>query len=586
MNSNSSQLSRVFDLLPYIRDRYPGRTVFACRKSGRWSTLSTEEYSTKADLLSYALMEKGIGKGDRIVTITPNRPEFNIADMGMLQLGAVHVPAYSGLTDEKLFNILSATACKAIFLSGKQLLQKILSFKADLPSLQLIVSFDALDNALNFDDLLRLGETSADPVALQKARDNVKPNDPASVIYISGATTPVKGVVLTHQNHVSNLTGYAQLPHFRNLHDTVSLLPLAHSFERTINYCQQYFGLTVWYNEKLPGMIRDFAEVKPETLVMVPLLVERLFGSLEQQTVQKETILSKLGRKGIAAAKRLEPGQIPALKDVVPFYLAKWLIFPGWRKTLGGNLKFILCGGAALEPNLLNLAFAAGIPIFEGYGITEAGPLVSYNHQDHFGKYTVGKPMPGVSVKIDDDGEVLVKSEGVMAGYLDEEKLSVIDNEGWLHTGDLGVLDTKGYLSLTGIKKDIFKLSSGLYVSPGYIEEQLKQSGFIRNAWVYGHNRNHLVAVLVPDLKEIYLKYPGMKQQEITGKAFHQSLDEILSNEVRIYNNRSRGPDQVLRFCWVSDEWSVENGLLSPEKTLNRGNLLEKYAVQVSELYA
>ncbi|NVO20922.1 MAG: AMP-binding protein [Bacteroidetes bacterium] len=586
--NHSEPLTRVFDLLNHLQKNFSGKVVFGYRRNGQWETISVERYIETANKVSFALKSLGIKKGDTIITLTPNRPEFNCVDMGALQIGAIHVPLYPSVPEGKLIKILQETNCRIAFISAKSALMKILSRRSEFPALEWVVAFDPVEGIRDFNAFLSSEEMPGNETWLEELKSKVKPEDPASVIYISGGSTAVKGVVLTHGNHVFNILNYAKANHVENVKSTVSLLPLAHSYERTINYCQQYFGVRIWYNDKIPGMQKDFKEIRPEMVVMVPLLIERLFTSFEQQTLRSGWMISAVARKAIQAAKQAEPGKKKNLIQLFYLLLGKLIIFPSWRKALGGKLHTILCGGAALNPAWLNLSNAMGIAIYEGYGITEAGPLVSYNLKGSCRNYSVGKPMNGVEVKILPDGEVCVRSDGVMAGYYAHKGASheAVDRDGWLHTGDLGTMDALGFLTLTGVKKEIFKLSSGLYVNPKVVEEQLRKSRFIKEAWVSGHNRNFLVAILIPDFGEIKQKIHGLEQLDNASLITNKRVNELLTSELKTGNSMRRGPDQVLKFTIVNDEWTVENGFLKENKALDRVKLQQHYAEILDSLYS
>ena len=573
----SEPISRVFDLLPYLLEQRRQERVFAFRKNGDWQFVSTDEYVRKSEQVSFALISRGIQKGDCIVSITPNRPEFNMLDMGLLQLGAIHVPLYPGISGQKLKEILAETNCKAVFLSGKKSFDLISGLKKSFPNLQSIVSFDPISGCEDFSNFLKSGIEHAEPEKLETIKQGILPTDPASIVYISGATTATRGVVLTHESHISTLLSYARNTHMEGLSDIISLLPLAHSYERMINYSQQYYGVTIWYNDKIQQMFRDFRDVRPQAMVMVPLLIERMFQLMEQRTMQSKLIPTSFISACLEFYKTNQ--KAGGLKAWLFPLIAKQLIFPKWRQALGGRLDFILCGGAALDKKYLHLAQACGVAIYEGYGITEAGPLVSYNTRDNQRNYTVGKLMPGVEAVIAKDGEVCVRSSGLMKEYWKntEETKAAIDSEGWLHTGDLGQLDKDGYLKLTGIKKEIFKLSSGIYVSPANIESELKKSAGISNAWVFGHNRKYLIALIVPEEPD---KTASSNNSSKSGET------ALIGEAVKTYNSISRSPDHIVKYEIVRDVWSKENGFLNAEGQLNRQLLLSKYDKTIESFYA
>ncbi len=586
-NPPTDGISRVFDLLPFISEKYNREIVFGFRQNAAWKTVSTEEYIRKSDLVSYVLLSLGIRKGDRIITITHNRPEFNFIDMGVLQIGAVHVPLYTGLSEKKLIDILKETQCKLVFHTNNSIRTIIQSHRDLLTDLLQIISIDAGSEGVSFDDFLETGKKHANRDLLDEAKASVEPADVASITYISGATTSLKGVELSHRNQVFNILAYARASHFEEVSNAVSLLPMAHSYERTINYCLQYAGVAVWYNEKIPAMLRDFHEVKPEMTTMVPLLIERLFAGFEERYRRNGNLKGKVKERLISSLKQIQPNGKYSFTQKLTIRLARRLILPEWKQVLGGRFRFILCGGAALDPALLNLSYAIGIPIYEGYGITEAGPLISYNTSRNFSPYSVGKPMAGVEVTVASDGEVLVKSPGVMSGYLGkpEETSRAFDNDGWLHTGDFGRVDRNGFLTLTGIKKDIFKLSSGLYVDPAHIERMLLTSPYIRHAWVYGHNHDYLIAIVVAEMEIILQEHPELKEQSPAEIQDSQALQPILAGEIKKYNSVSRGPDQISKFLAVTDEWSQQNGLLRADGQPARQALLENYRSAIRTLY-
>lgn len=575
--NHSEPISRVFDLLPYLLANRRREKVFAFRKNGNWEYVSTEEYVRKSDQVSYALLSRGIQKGDCIISITPNRPEFNMLDMGLLQLGAIHVPLYPGISGQKLKEILSETNCKAVFLNGKKSLEVVLGLQKSIPGFDTIISFDQTAGCESFSEFLTIGEENNQAEKLEAIKQSILTSDPASIIYISGATTAARGVVLSHESHVSTLLSYARNTHMEGLSDIISLLPLAHSYERTINYSQQFYGVTIWYNEKIQQMFRDFRDVRPQAMVMVPLLIERMFQLMEQRTMQSKLIPASYISDCLEFYKSKHKAS--GIKSSLFSLFAKQIIFPKWRKALGGRLDFILCGGAALDKKYLHLAQACGIAIYEGYGITEAGPLVSYNTKADQRNYTVGKTMPGVEIAIAADGEVCVRSAGLMKGYWKnpEETSAAIDSEGWLHTGDLGRLDKDEFLILTGIKKEIFKLSSGIYVSPANIESELKKSEGISNAWIFGHNRKYLVALILPSEYE---------NSAGSANSNDSSVKLLIEDAVKSYNNISRSPDHIVKYEIVRDVWCKENGLLNAEGQLNRQLLLSKYYKTLESFYA
>ncbi len=563
--------TRIFDLLEVISARPSGQLMFASVSNGQWRDYTVADYIRYADLTSYALIQYGISSGEPILSITHNRAEFNFADMGILQAGAVHVPLYPAVDTGKLEAVLKETAARIAFISNRSVLRKI----QQIPNctLTLVVCFDPTEGAVYYEDFLRTGVEK--PEILQALRSAVRPDDPASITYLSGSNTPLKGVVLTHAAHVFNILNYCTAHHFTDCSHSISFLPLAHSFERTVNYSFQYLGIRVTYNEGIATLPAVLRQKKPDVMLSVPLVLERIIDTTRQEMLKTggiKGVLAKLALK-LAATEKAGPRKSRASLKHMLFHK----VFKGLRSFLGGNIKVLLCGGAALRPEILNILWAAGIPTFEGYGLTEAGPLVSYNLAESFKSHSVGRLMPGVKVRIAKDHEVLVKSGGLMKAYFKQSDSSV-DAEGWLHTGDLGSLDKNGFLTLTGIKKEIFKLSSGLYTDPRPVEALFAGSACIQQIWVYGHNRATLTALVVPvDITETESGIPPNAANDIR---------ELIGKSISDYNLVCPKYEQVVRFEMVDQKWSAANRLLHEDGSYNRQALYEKYHDLIEKMYA
>lgn len=563
-----NELTRVFDLLDVISNRPRDQVVFSSVCNGQWRNYTAHDYIRFADRTSFALIHYGILKGEPIISITHNRAEFNFADMGILQAGAVHVPVYPGIDTAKLAAILKETGARIAFISNRSVLRKI----QQVPecALQLIVSFDQTEGAISFEDFLN--RAPENPESLAKLKSSVQPGDNASIIYLSGTNTPLRGVVLSHENHVFNILNYCRLHHMQGCTQSISFLPLAHSFERSVNYSFQYLGIKVCYSEgiaSLPGILK---KTKPDVMLAVPLVLERIIENTRAEIMKAGGVNGVLARFTLQLAAKQEAGPT---KQLFSFKRVLYkLVFKGLRNFLGGNIKVMLCGGAALRPEVLSILWAAGIRTYEGYGLTEAGPLVSYNLITAFKSQSLGKLMPGVEVRISDDQEVLVKSGGIMKGYFGHKE-SPVDIDGWLHTGDIGELDEQGFLTLTGIKKEIFKLSSGLYTDPRPIEARFANIRGFRNIWIYGHNRISLTAVVVPEFS---------KNNELIKDK--ESVIISIEKEIVAYNSVCPKYDQIVKFEIVEDEWSNENGFLNADGSLNRQSLYKKYAYIIEKMYS
>ena len=563
----SPEPKRIFDLLEIISSRPPEKVMFSSVKNGEWNDYTVSDYRKYADLTSYALINCGISKGEPILSITHNRAEFNFVDMGILQAGAVHVPLYPGVDVPKLASILAQTEARIAFISNKSVLRKIKQLREC--SLEFIVSFDRTEGAVSYEDFLKQGKENRQELEVLKA--SVKPDDPASIIYLSGSNTPLKGVVLSHANHVFNLVYYCKSHHFAGCNHSISFLPLAHSFERTVNYSFQHLGIKVSYCEGIASLPVILKQKQPDVMLAVPLVLERIVENTKSEIYKAKGINGWLARLALRLAKNEKA--VPEKKSLSLKNLLFRLVFKGLRNFMGGNIKVMLCGGAALQPEVLNILWAAGINTYEGYGLTEAGPLVSYNLKNAFKRQSVGRLMPGVEVRIASDNEVLVKSGGLMNGYFKIEE-TPIDSEGWLHTGDIGEMDKDGFLTLTGTKKEIFKLTSGLYSDPRPIETLLEAYPHIGKIWVYGHNKPFLTAIVIPE------NYNNSRQTD------SERIKMEVEKEIASYNTSCQKYDQIVKFEIADGEWTVENGFLNHDGTLNRQSLHAQYRSVIEQMYS
>jgi len=575
----SPPITRLFDLLEIIASRPGEQIMFSSICNGQWREYSVSDYLAYANRTADSLISYGTTLGEPVISITQNRAEFNFADMGILQAGAVHVPLYPGIDEKKLSSILDETGARIVFISNRSILRKL----RQIPGckLQLIVSFDKTEGAVFYEDFLKQGTGNIE--TLEKRKKAVAPDDAASIIYLSGSNTPLQGVVLTHNNHIFNLLNYNKSHHMHGCGHSISFLPLAHSFERTVNYSFQYLGIKVSYSEgiaSLPGILK---QKNPDVMLAVPLVLERIIENTRAEILKMHGLGGGLARFVLYLATKEKAGpskRILSLKKIL-FKLG----FKRLRNFLGGNIKVMLCGGAALKPETLNILWAAGIKTYEGYGLTEAGPLVSYNLISAFKSQSVGKLMPGVEVRIAPDQEILVKSGGIMKGYFMHNQ-SPVDTKGWLHTGDLGSLDEEGFLTLTGIKKEIFKLSSGLYTDPRPIETLLVHKPGLRNVWVYGHNRISLTAVILPENEKATSSVLRLGSDSKSYKTEKEAIINQIKRSIETYNSDCAKYEQIVKYEITDDVWTVENGLLNDDKTLNRPALFNKYQAVIEKMYS
>jgi long-chain acyl-CoA synthetase len=562
---NAIPINRVFDLLQVLANRPQSQVLFTSQCNGLWRNYTIVDYIGYSARTSIALLEMGVVKGDRIVTITQNRAEFNFVDMGTLQLGAVHVPLTPGISTERLTDIIKAVKPKVLFVSNRSVYRNVKQLGSILDTVR-IVSFELVEELTHFEEFIKKPVSEFLSRQIEEARQSVHDSDPASITFISGNHTPLHGVILSHRAHVFNIINFIENKFLSGRQKAVSVLPLAHSFERTMNYVFQYINLPVVYSDSfamLPAVLRQFS---PDAMVAVPYILEMYESKFEKEPQFIHSVKTRIQQ--IAANILLVPNTIPTqVKRLIYSFLKKYRS-EKVKSVLGPNLDLIICGGAQLNARTLKTYFSHGIEVFEGYGLTEAGPVVTVNDRYKIKAGSAGMTMRGVNVKISSENEILVKSNGLMSGYFNSE-FSPVDDEGWLHTGDTGTVDKKGFLTITGTSKDIFKLKNGLYINPLYIEKSIiTKSSEIHKIWVYGHNRNHLVAIIIPVLNN--------NKQE----CFAQ-----IKQSVESYNTSCEKPEQIKDFKIVEDDWNSGNGFINPDSTLNRQALYAHYLGLINEMY-
>lgn len=582
------EVQRIFDLIPFIKERYNKDICLAGKKSGKWITYSADAYQENVNKICKGLLSLGIKKDDKVATLSNNRPEWNFVDLAVMQIGAVHVPVYPTISDNELSYILKEADVKIIFVSGSVLYNKVEKIRKDITADLCVYTFDNVAGAGHFSMLKEKGNEINDAAVVQ-CMMSVSPDDLATIIYTSGTTDFPKGVMLSHKNLVSNFIAASKTMNLDSSHVTLSYLPLCHVYERMLNYKYQYLGIAVYYAESLASVLANFQEVKPTVLTSVPLLLEKIYDNILEKGSQLKGIKSSLFYFALRQA-----ADYPLTRRFSFLYKFKLrisgIIFKKWRAALGGRLGMIICGGAALQQRILKAFWAAGIPVYEGYGLTEASPLISNNNFDVYKLGTIGKILDGVQVEIADDGEILVKGPNVMLGYYKNPGLTdqVLDKNGFLHTGDVGVIEDGIFLRLTGRKKDIFKTSSGFYVSPERIEGLIKQSPMIAQVLVAGANRNYLSALIVPEFK-VLNEWCRKNNISIGASDNSNNVPEIISAYQGIidgYNSACRDTERILKFRLLDSEWTVESGELTPKSSMKRNFIVQKYKDILEEFYS
>ncbi|MCX6241446.1 MAG: long-chain fatty acid--CoA ligase [Bacteroidetes bacterium] len=586
------EVTRIFDLLPYYEEKYKAKDdVIASKENGEWVKFSIRQYREMADSISYGFLSLGVEPGDKIAQISPNRVEWNIVDMAILQVGAVHIPIYPTISESDYKYILNHAEVKYVFVSGMELLRKIQHILPEVPTLQGVYTYKDHHELKHLSELVDLGKANPVPELLEKRKAAIEPDGIATIIYTSGTTGNPKGVMLSHNNLISNFKACAHIPPFGEEARAISYLPLCHVYERMLNYVYQYDGISIYYAENIGTITDNMKDVHPRILSTVPRLLEKIYDRLVATGRKLKGPKSWIFWWAFHLALRYEldgaNGWFYELKR--RFY--DRLVYSKWREIMGRDIEIIVSGGAALQPRLGRMFTCAGIHVLEGYGLTETSPVISVNDFSENGiKFgTVGPVLKNTKVKIVEDGEICVKGPGVMIGYYKEPEMTreAIDSDGWFHTGDLGHIEPEGQLAITGRKKELFKTSFGKYVSPQPIEDKFKESLFIDQMIVVGENQKFAGALIVPDFA--FLKeYCKLKEIEFTTPAGMIANDRIrkrFQSEIKKYNKLFGETEQVKSWELIDHEWTLESGEITPTLKLKRKFIHLKYKEQIDRLF-
>jgi long-chain acyl-CoA synthetase len=588
------EVTRTFDILDLYREKHIKDDALAAKENGVWVKYSSAKYVENATLISYGLLASGLKKGDKVVTITNNRPEWNFLDMGMSQAGFIHVPIYPTISADEYAYILNHAEPQMVFISDKMLFEKIKPICEKISSIKAIFTFNQVEGVKNWQELLELGKKNEGKYRdeLDKIKNSINPEDMVTILYTSGTTGFPKGVILTHDNLISNVKASVGVHPLDYRHKALSFLPISHVYERMLNYHFQYKGISIYYAENMGTIAANAQEIKPDLFSTVPRLLEgiydKIIGKGKDLSFPKKQIFFWAVNLGL----RFEHNHKNGWWYHFRLKIADKLIFSKWRAVLGGNVQIMVSGAAALQPRLIRIFWAAGIKILEGYGLTETSPVIAVNNlttnEIVFG--TVGPPVDRVQVRIADDGEILCKGPNVMSGYYKEPELTrqVIDADGWFHTGDVGTIVDNKYLKITDRKKEIFKLSSGKYIAPQVIENKLKESFFIQQVMVVGENEKFASAIISPNFPFLHewasrheMKYQD--NEELIG--LKQVIDRF-QREVNDVNKSLGEHEKIKRIRLVKDEWTTNTGELSPTLKLKRKPLYDKYEPILKEIYS
>ena len=582
------EVKRIFDI-PYYSKAHFEKDDFVCdKRNGKWEKISTDEYIRITNQLSRALLKYGIKKGDRIALITSNnRVEWCFFDQAALQIGAVTVPIYPSISSEDCVYNLENSGSKICIVSDEKLFDKINTIKSQLPELKDIFTFDDVKDATNWKELLESGKETDNQQEVETIKDSISEDDLVSIIYTSGTTGKPKGVMLTHKNIVSDVLGCEdRIPHKDSKNKGLSFLPLCHVYERMIIYLFTTNGISIYFAESNEKLSENLKEIKPQYMTVVPRMVEKVYDAIYKRGTEAGGLKSKIFLWSIKVAEKYKIGDSKSLAHII----ADKLVFSKWREGLGGNIITLVSGSAALSKRLNTMFHAAGIPILEGYGLTETSPVIAVNSFEHTKIGSVGRPIKNIDVKIQEDGEITVKGPTVTQGYYKDEKQTkeAFTEDGYFKTGDIGILDKDNFLFITDRKKEMFKTSGGKYVAPQVIENLAKASQFIEQIMVVGDGEKMPTALVQPDFE--FAKSWASKNNLNIGSspeeiASSKELKAEIEKEISKINVHLGKWEQVKKIELTPVIWTEDNGLLTPTLKLKRKAIKEHFIKLYEKLY-
>jgi long-chain acyl-CoA synthetase len=584
-------ITRLFDFAQNALNKYPKDDFLVTKKNGEWKKTSTLEFVNQGNKISRGLLKLGIKPGDKIGLIsTTNRTEWCIMDLGISQIGVITVPVYPTISVDDYIYIFNNAEIKYCFVSDKDLYNKLIDVQKKVTSLVGIFCFDDVRSAPSWKEIMDLGEDDATQDEVEDLKKSINEEDLATLIYTSGTTGQPKGVMLTHRNLVSNvLASSPRIPKLKIDYKelkALSFLPICHVFERMIYYLYSYNGFSIYFAESIEKIGDNVREVKPQYMTVVPRLVEKVYDTIYSKGTSSGGLKAKIFLWAVGIAENYDINKSKTFKHII----ADKLVFSKWREGLGGNILTLVSGSAALSKRLNNMFHAAGIPILEGYGLTETSPVISVNSFDKLKIGSVGQPLANLEVKIAEDGEITVKGPSVTKGYFkaDDKTAEAFTKDGFFMTGDIGHLDEDNFLFITDRKKEMFKTSGGKYIAPQVIENAAKASKFIEQIMVVGDGEKMPCALVQPNFAmvrnwaKIHNVTVGDSNQDLCNSP---EIKDRIHKELEQFNNHLGKWEQIKRIELTPDVWSVEDGLLTPTLKLKRKSIKEKYLPLYNKMY-
>lgn len=584
-------VTRIFDIIPQLLEKYNKPNALAAKENGKWVEYSTRQFADSVNYLSYGLFNLGIEREDKIGIISNNRPEWNFADYAIQQSGCVSVPIYPTISENDLNFIFSDAKIKYVFVSTVDLYNKVKAVAVNCPSVKGIYTFNKVEGAKHWTELLNDGIKNPKEKEIEAIKSTIKPNDLFSILYTSGTTGNPKGVMLSHNNLISNSIACKVLCPFAADWKALSFLPLNHVYERMLNTLYLYLGVSIYYAESIDAVGENLKEVKPQIFVTVPRLLEKVYDKIIAKGAELSGMKKMIFFWAVNLGLRFELNGANGWWYELQLKIANKLVFSKWREALGGNIVAVASGGAALQPRLARVFNAARIPCLEGYGLTETSPVIAVNNFTPnsicFG--TVGPVIEHVTVSFAEDGEILVKGPNVMLGYFNRPDATAesIDKDGWFHTGDIGEFVDNRFLKITDRKKEIFKTSGGKYIAPVMIENKLKESPFIEQVMVIGENEKYASALIVPAfayLKE-YCKRHNIEFTSNEALIQNQEIKARIVEEVEKVNKQLAHYETIKRPELLAREWSIDKNEMTPKLSLKRKIIMTANKDLIAKIY-
>ena len=589
-----NNITRLFDFPYHQLEKYNLKDALVTKYGDTWVKTSTQEYLEKANAVSRGLLRLGVNKNDKIAIISSNnRTEWHITDIGVLQTGAQTVPMYPTISAEDYEYILNHSESQYVFVSDSEVYEKLNSIKANVPTLKDIFSYNEIEGCKNWKEILELGADDSNQDVVEDRKNNVATTDLATIIYTSGTTGRPKGVMLTHQNIVSDvLMSAPRVPLRAGDTRALSFLPICHIFERMLTYLYQYYGISIYFAESIEKISDNLKEVKPHVMSVVPRLLEKVYDKIYAKGADLTGIKKALFFWALNLGMDYKPYKQNGAFYEFKLKIARKLIFSKWQEGLGGELELLVSGSAALQSRLTKVFCAANIPVMEGYGLTETSPVISVNDMRNggFRVGTVGKVLDGVEVKIAEDGEILCKGPNVMIGYYkDETQTAEVLKDGYFHTGDIGEIDADGFLKITDRKKEMFKTSGGKYIAPQVLENTFKQSRFIEQIMVIGDGEKMPAAFIQPNFE--FVREWAHRHHDLNVGATNEELCtnkmviDRIQEEIDHCNEKFGNWEKVKRFELTPEVWSIDAGHLTPTMKLRRKIIKERYSDLYQKIY-